>query len=203
MKKLQSKRGFTLVELVVTIAILSMVAGMGVGIVGQALRNYSTAQVTSVEQETALSVETFILDAARISASVQASTAGSVPNNTVTGFYIKMNSDGTLQTIRNELGVKPEDPPVVTYLSYKGVDSVSVQVKKQKPTELDNFSSQCFLFMEYTIKMQEGYTLKGSVVMNNADSDVSMAAGESPFVDESEVIRIDAAHTSDAIAIIQ
>ena len=59
MKKLRSKRGFTLVELIVAVAILSMVAGMGAGIVGQAIRNYSTAQITSYEQETAMSVESF------------------------------------------------------------------------------------------------------------------------------------------------
>ncbi|HCA54249.1 MAG: type II secretion system protein, partial [Clostridia bacterium] len=66
MKKLRSKRGFTLVELIVAVAILSMVAGMGAGIVGQAIRNYSTAQITSYEQETAMSVESFILGGARV-----------------------------------------------------------------------------------------------------------------------------------------
>ena len=64
-KKIRSKIGLTLVELIVVIAILGMVASMGVGMVGSAINNYHTAQVTSKEQDTALAIEPFILNSVR------------------------------------------------------------------------------------------------------------------------------------------
>lgn len=64
-KKLRSKKGLTLVELVVTVAILGIVSSMGVGIVANSITNYSKASVTSQEQQTALDIENFIRLSAR------------------------------------------------------------------------------------------------------------------------------------------
>ena len=41
--RFKNKKGYTLVELVVTIAILAIVAGMGVGIFAMTMNNYSKA----------------------------------------------------------------------------------------------------------------------------------------------------------------
>ena len=64
-KKRKSKKGFTLVELVVTVAILGIVSGMGVGIVANTIRNYAVASTTAQEQETAIQIENFITRYAR------------------------------------------------------------------------------------------------------------------------------------------
>ena len=206
MKKLRvkrhSKKGFTLVELIVTIAILGMVAGMGVGIVGQALQNYSKAQITSREQETAVSIENFIRNAVRVSGSVEKSDSLSdPPPKDRTAFYLKFTTEGALQTIRCET-TDIANKPVVTYLSYNGVESVTVQVKKQKPTKTDSFSNQCFIYMDYAIKMVEGYELKGSIVLNNADKDRSME-DKGTYTDTEEEITVDKAHPGAAIGIIK
>lgn len=185
-KKLRSKKGFTLVELIVTIAILGMVAGMGVGIVGQALHNYSTAQVTSVEQETSLGIESFILDAARVASSV--AEADSKTNDGKTVFYLELDAEGTLRTTRSEVE-KIGDPAIETQLTYTGVQSVSLQVKKQKPVKTGADPSMCFIFMDYSIEMAEGYQLTGSVVLNNADVDYPMTAADT-YVDAANKITI-------------
>ena len=49
-RKCKSKKAFTLVELVVTIAILSITATMGVGIFAATLRNYSRAYLRHLFQ---------------------------------------------------------------------------------------------------------------------------------------------------------
>ena len=86
MKKLQSKKGLTLVELIITITILSMVAGMGVGVVANAMRNYAAAQTVAQEQDIALQVEDFILTSSRISSKAQEVQASTVPQKTMTGY---------------------------------------------------------------------------------------------------------------------
>ena len=187
MKKLRSKRGFTLVELIVAVAILSMVAGMGAGIVGQAIRNYSTAQITSYEQETAMSVESFILGGARVASNATKTDSININDKEHTAFYLHFDEDGILQTIRNDAVAKDKDP-VVSYVSYKGVRKISLQMKKQKPSEDENYKG--FFFLEYTIEMQEGYILRGSAVVNNADTALSMSDTSNPLVDAADKIEI-------------
>lgn len=187
MKKLRSKRGFTLVELIVAVAILSMVAGMGAGIVGQAIRNYSTAQITSYEQETAMSVESFILGGARVASNATKTDSININDKEHTAFYLHFDEDGTLQTIRNDAVAKDKDP-VVSYVSYKGVRKIALQMKKQKPSEDENYKG--FLFLEYTIEMQEGYILRGSAVVNNADTALSMSDTPNPLIDAADKIEI-------------
>ena len=64
--RLKSKKAYTLVELIVTIAILAITAGFGIGIFASALRNYSTASITAKEQETALAIESNLLRFSRV-----------------------------------------------------------------------------------------------------------------------------------------
>ena len=200
MKKLHSKKGLTLVELVVTVAILSIVAGMGTGIVAQVIRNYATAEITSTEQSTALDVESFLLKAAHV-----ASSAAKVDtiDNDKTVYCLSLYSNGNLQTVRSEIETLGT-PPMVTTLTYTGVNSVSVQVKKQKPEKENADPSLCFIFMEYSIEMAQGYVLQGSVVLNNADMDYPMKVASPPtYVDEADKLTIsrDTAATNKIIAI--
>ena len=69
-RKFKSKAAFTLVELVVTIAIVGITAGFGVGIFASTLRNYSSASVTATEQEKANQIESFIVRNARTATEV-------------------------------------------------------------------------------------------------------------------------------------
>ena len=169
MKRIRSKKGLTLVELVVTIAILGIVATLGVGMVSSAIKNYSVAQTTAREQDTALSVEAFITDAARISGRTALAAADTIPEEDVTAFYLAFEGS-TLKTVRAEKDDTTKKM-VVTEMRYEGVKSISVQAKKQKPDVLGTVKEKNFIFLDYTIEMVEGYKLEGSTVMNNASTD--------------------------------
>ena len=71
MKKFRSKKGMTLVELVVTIAILGIVSGFSLTIVVTAMNNYSEAAIVQGDQDTALMIEEFIVRQARVASKIQ------------------------------------------------------------------------------------------------------------------------------------
>ena len=73
MKKFRSKKGMTLVELVVTIAILGIVSGFSLTIVVTAMNNYSEAAIVQGDQDTALMIEEFIVRQARVASKIQGS----------------------------------------------------------------------------------------------------------------------------------
>ncbi len=202
-KKIKSRIGLTLVELIVTIAILGMVAGMGVGMVGSAIKNYSTASTTAREQETALAVESFILTAVRTSSSVQSvsTTAGSFPSHDATMYYLYF-MNGTLRTMRNEIEKKGVNP-VVTTISYEGVGEINFTIRKQKSVKDDPTDEKKFIYLYYEIKMREGYTLRGSAVLNNAPSDYITAQKDDKYIENgiSETITFD--DSSKALAIVK
>ncbi len=202
MNKFRSKSGFTLVELVVTIGVLSIVAGLGVGMVAQAIKNYSTAQTTSTEQDNALEIEDFLLSASKVGASVSLVNSSSVPLNDVSAYYIYFDNDGTLKTVRSEVTAIGQ-PPVVTTISYHKAKSVQVQVKKHKPQKDDSLSEKCFMYVDYVIEMNEGYKLDGTIVMNNADSDTPMTQINTSFDDVGDVCKIENDSTTKAIAFVQ
>lgn len=199
MNKLKTKRGFTLVELVVTIAVLGIVAGLGVGMVAQAIKNYSTAQTTSTEQDNALEIEDFIINAARVGTAVDSVNTSSVPSNDYTAYYIFFDG-GTLKTVRSEVSSLGE-PPVVTTISYERAKRISVQVKKHKPEMTDAISEKCFFYLDYEIEMEEGYKLVGSIVMNNADKETVVTQQDDSYDDESELHEISSTGSSDALMI--
>lgn len=181
-KKIRSRIGLTLVELVVTIAILGMIAGMGVGMVGSAIRNYHTASVTSKEQDTALAVESFILNSIRTSASVKSvSTSSSFPPSDVSAFYLYFDN-GKLKTMRHEVE-KVGVPPTVTTISYDDVASMKFSVRKQKSELVHTENSNNFVYLYYEITMKEGYMLKGSAIINNASAEYETIQNDYSFVE--------------------
>lgn len=64
-RKIRSKKAFSLAELVVTITIIAIVSGFGVGIFASTMSNYMTASVTSRDQDRAEQIETYIINNAR------------------------------------------------------------------------------------------------------------------------------------------
>ncbi len=183
-KKLRSKKAFTLVELVVTIAILSITAGMGIGIFSAALQNYSTASVTSGEQDKALEIESYILRHARVATNVYFITSDSTLNgNASFTDHIVANSaavelegaeggvvtnEGNSNVVRyydldknddDEIEASPE-------LSVTGVESIEFKFNKQK-IDYDEGSNDSFAYLNYKINMVEGYSVRGSVVLYN------------------------------------
>ena len=202
MKKIRSKKGMTLVELVVTVAILGMVASLGVGMVSSAIRNYSVASTTSQEQDTALSIESLISQTARIygkvtSRPLPATNKSDVVEKDVTAFYMYFDGD-TLVTIRSEMENKVQ---YTTVLKYDGVKEIVLTPKKQKADVEATDPNKNFVFVDYEINMMDGYSLKGSVVMNNAASDYVIPAATSSLIDEGSMIIIDKSK-NEAIAIV-
>lgn len=202
MKKIRSKKGMTLVELVVTVAILGMVASLGVGMVSSAIRNYSVASTTSQEQDTALSVESLITQSVRIYGKVTerdlpATKKSDVVEKDVTALYLYFDGD-TLVTVRSEMdnGVQ-----YTTVLKYEGVKQISMTPKKQKADVAATDPNKNFVFVDYEIEMMEGYTLSGSVVMNNAASDYVIPANDEGLIDTGAMVVIDKTKNS-AISIV-
>lgn len=176
-KSVKSKRGFTLVELVVTVAVLSIVAGMGIGIVASAIKNYSTASTTSKEQDEALLIERFIVDAIRGSsliheADTDASTGGVKFSTSQSSRYLYFENGRlvTNETMVSKTGGSPE----VYKQYYDRVKTISLTVKKSKPAADKEIDSRCFIHVSYTIEMDEGYEISGSTVMINADEKYPM-----------------------------
>lgn len=202
MNRVKSKRGFTLVELIVTVAILGMVASMGVGIVANAIKNYSTASTTSQEQDTALKIEKFILNNARVDSSVMTLPSIQVPKSDITAQYVYFNDNRliTLSSVIEDLN----QPPVVTQISYDGVESVTLQIRRQKPQKDSTLSKKCYMYLTYTIKMVNGYTLEGQAVMNNIDASSYTMTGASSdsYTDSNEVMEI-TNNSTDALVLVK
>lgn len=177
--RLLRKAGYTLVELVVTVAILGIVSTMGVGIVAKSINNYSDASVTSVEQDTAVKIEQFILKSARTAVSVEF-------RNTFTDDIVptKKKNENYLATVGNqvkEITSTVEGSSVnasVSKLSYNGVKKITVKLRKQKSNTTET-QKDCHVCLDYVIEMKEKFTLKGSVIMNNVSPDYNISANNS------------------------
>lgn len=189
MKRYQSKRAFTLVELVITIGVLGIVATMGIGVVANAIRNYSTASVTSKEQEAAVAIEKFIINNARIDSSVQKQANQNVSKDT-TAQYMYFDGDNL---ITHSCDTRDKSvPPVEVVISHQNVEKVELQVKRQKPKPDGTLDAKCFVFLHYEIVMKEGYSLSGDTILNNADAAayVMEHTSSSEFTDYNDKISV-------------
>ena len=185
-RKCKSKKAFTLVELVVTIAILSITATMGVGIFAATLRNYSRASVTAKEQENATEIQRFIYSYGRIGGSVFFIDPTSA-NDEINETDIIINNKDILTAENKSTGYIVLDPDTHK-LAYKlnardldgnlidspemyvnGVEKVEFQIIKNKLTSEDADTDQTMFFtLNYKIVMVENYSLKGSIVLLNS-----------------------------------
>ena len=186
MKKIRSKKGMSLVELVVTVAILGMVSTLGVGMVSSAIQNYSVASKTSMEQDTSLAIESFITEGTRIYGLVDVKEnidpQNGVADENKTAFYIYFDKSDNLVTLRSNMSEGKQS-----------LVEIYVRPKKQKPTNDGSTSEKSFVFVEYQIDMNDGYSLHGTAVMNNASNytDVNEESNE-----ESKGFTINATDTS-------
>lgn len=201
-KKLRSKIGYTLVELVVTMAIISITAGMGVGVFASTMKNYLTASVTSQEQAKALQIESYIVSNARVATGIAfvrpeedpdgdpvredkneyktvADAIAAQPESSIWTYLVSAQDSEVLDTYDVEKTSVATHTTTDT-LSYDGVDRIDFSYKlhsteKANNTDVDTY----FIILQYEIRMKEGYVLKGSAVMNNCTSNVGIVAGDS------------------------
>ncbi len=174
MKKcFRSKKGLTLVELVVTIAILGIVSGFSLAIVVTAMNNYSHAAIIEREQETALMLEEYITRNARVAQNVEfivkdgsgsANTRDEIPHTSNVGSYLA-KIDDVIQTFEYE-GTSEK----YTHITYKDVKNITFYIGRQK-FDKDEADIQSSFYLNYHIEMSSGYTLDGQAVLNNAKKD--------------------------------
>lgn len=187
-RKFKSKKAFTLVELVVTIAIVGITAGFGVGIFASTLKNYSSASVTATEQEKANQIERFILKNARTAKEIlyiddrindptygstdnMALSAGALETEGKEGAFITHDKNGGLNVNLFYANKSETDPDKVateenTLVSYYGVSNITFTVKRQYQ-EPNNDTAPTIHILYYVIAMDGGYTLRGSTILYN------------------------------------
>ncbi len=201
--KLKSKRAYTLVELVVTVAILSIVAGMGIGIFAMVLNQYSTASVTEQEQQQAALIEDLILRNSRQCTDVYISNTDTAPLTTygsslTKGEYLSHStSTVNLESYsykRNAAGTLTKEKD----LTYKGVNKITFTLKRFDKEDYKQVSNpfptasalnepgEGYIYLEYLIEMNEGYTLDGAVVLNGVKLD---SATGSALIDPSDATK--------------
>lgn len=195
-KKRKSKKGFTLVELVVTVAILGIVSGMGIGIVANTIRNYAVASTTAQEQETAIQIENFITRYARTASDIDVIEDANIPSFNKNEEYISTAIDSSPEPVKNKVYLTTNivetigSPDVTSSLSYFGVKKMTFTMRKQKNFSDDSFS-RCHTCLDYTIEMADYYTLKGTVVMNNVREDNVIGTVGDSFTEAKDVIELD------------
>lgn len=183
-KYIKSRKGLTLVELVVTVAILGIVSGLSLTIVVSAMNNYTEAAMMEKDQSVALLLEENIVRNARISSIVKAvdnhtNTSVHLPeSSTEYGFYVA-KVDDSITTFEYEKNASGVGGTKYTTLTYEGVRRLAFSVSEQKSVESPTSNDQIAFYLNYEIEMQSGYVLKGQAVMNNAS--VMNEANEIPM----------------------
>lgn len=196
--KRKSKKGFTLVELVVTIAILGIVSGMGVGIVANTIKNYAVASTTAKEQETAMQIEHFITKYARTASDIDVLDTASIPTSNVNAEYVSTATESHSSPAKNLVYLTTNhveatatgSNDVQSSQSFYGVKKMTFRMRKQKD-DPDDSLNKCQACLDYTIEMAEYYTLKGTVVMNNVREDTPIGVGGNTFTEARSEIEID------------
>ncbi|MDD6488617.1 MAG: type II secretion system protein [Clostridia bacterium] len=183
MKKVKSRKGFTLIELVVTVAILSIVCGMGAGIFSMVLRNYGTASSAEQQQEKATQIENYIITAARKANDIKFLDAGAgdvIPSENGDYLFCAGGSTDVQYYNYDDTATSPKSSTV----TIPGVQKLTIKLRRQKLDPSDTTSEKRFMYLEYRIEMSDNYTVNGSVVLNNLKSGTTSVIGTVSFVDE-------------------
>lgn len=191
MKKIKSRKGFTLIELVVTVAILSIVLGLGTGVFIMVIRNYGTASSYEQEQEKATQIENYLVREARTATGIKLIETGTedkessdschetkttLPSDQGSYIFCEDGSD-VVQLYEYKVfddtsgTTSTSGPEKNSIISVSGVKQMKVSLKRQKMNNeaAKIGSKENFIYLDYTIEMVAGYTLRGSVVMNNLE----------------------------------
>lgn len=179
MKKIKSRKGMTLIELVVTVAILSIVGGMSIGIFSSTMNHYSTASITANEQNNTTTLENYIISNAKVAKDIKfipdpVTSSADVPGTTAGTYIAKRTSDEKFIVIENYDPTKTDNVVV----SLEGIESVTIMLKRHIVGSAE--TDEDFMYLDYEIKMERGYSLKGSVVMNNMPLK-SLSDGSAPI----------------------
>lgn len=161
MKKRNSKKGFTLVELVVTLAVLSITAAMGTSIFIMVFNNYGEASHASFSQQQAVALEDVIREYCKACKDVEIA-AGGIGTMTTSGTYFYTNSDGILYI--DDYDAK--DSGTHTRFTLSGIKTL--QTKYVKRTSAQDANSG-YIVMQYAITTNDDFVLEGSIVLNNSD----------------------------------
>ena len=219
MKKFNSKKAFTLVELVVTIAITSIASGFAIGIFAAVMKNYSTASITATEQQVAVQVEDFILTNARaaydvvmVKGSLTSARVGYVSSvSTIMGTekkegaFItvarKANSDDpcalkTFYGIKTGASVLQE-----ATLRYDKVKYIDFKIKRHKAVKGDADQGS-FMFLEYKIVMDSDYSISGEVTLNNC-TDMKPSNTANKYFDNYTTVRLGSTTEETGIAFVR
>lgn len=169
MKKLRSRKGMTLVELVVTICVLSIVSGMGVGIFASTMQRYLTASLTSDQQHKASLCEEYLVTAAKTAKSVDfipdpssPASPDTLPSSTLSGIYFAHT------TGQQDFDMYEYDSVTNTKSSsikLEGIKTITITLKRHQSLAAPNDDD--FVYMDYKIVTTDDYTLQGSTIMNN------------------------------------
>lgn len=184
MKIKNTKKAYTLVELVVTIAILSITATMGIGIFASVMQNYSSASVTAKEQEKAYEIESFILRHARVASDVYfitndnslysnsnyidhvASSEAAISLDDAVGGVMTCNAGSDKISYHDKFFDEDDDVVNGTELSINGVENIEFSLKNQK-SDAAQPSEYSFAYLTYKITMKAGYSVNGAVMLYN------------------------------------
>ncbi len=196
-RRFKSRKGMTLVEMVVTITVLSIVAGMGVGIFTAVMQHYGTASHTSQAQQNALQMEKYIVENARVASDITTIPQGgpspispgtTVPVSTVTGTYIVEGKKTNIFEMYDYDGTNKSSS-----MNVSGIQRVKLTLQRHKVDKGD----QDFLSLKYIIETTEGYTVEGLAMMPNMKLDNSRISASDDAVAERMLLDMNQVNTYD------
>lgn len=153
--KLRSKKGFTLVEMVVTTAVLAITAGMLVGVIASTITKFADGNDAEFRRSEAAALETQIKQYAKAAYAINA--YDSATDTMEDGKYYIV-SDSSTNRFQVKEGKTTGSDTVITIDYVESVNFAVVQTVSNK------------LSLEYSIVMDNGYTCNGSFILNNGNA---------------------------------
>lgn len=153
--KLKSKKGFTLVEMVVTTAVLAITAGMLVGVIASTITKFSDGNDTEFRRSEASAVETQIKQYAKAAYCIN--TYDSAVDTIDDGRYYIV-SDSATNRFQVKEGTASGANTVITIDHVSSVTFEVVEIVSGKYS------------LEYSIVMDNDYTCEGSFILNNGSA---------------------------------
>lgn len=175
MNKRKSKKGYTLVELVLTIAILAITASMGVGILVSVMNNYGQAAKVSHSQQQVVQLENLIREYFKVGGDVQTIPGPSVDPLAEYGTHFYTKGDGVIY-IDNHYKATSTEPAGHTSFNVTGIKKLEMVYNIVENPTVPNSG---YVALNYKIIANDDFELSGSMVLNNSKIDsFTLADGE-------------------------